>query len=176
MIDRIVVLVAAVLFSAAALSGDKTISPELKVDLDGLVESGVVQPVGGVSTAGQPDQAALEVFAKSGYTTVIDLRGAEENRGLDEPAVVESLGMRYVPFPITGVEAISFENAAKLDELIASSDGPVLVHCGSSNRVGALFALSKRLKGADPDDAMSYGVEAGLTSLAAPVQDLLDQE
>ncbi len=176
MIDRMVVLVAATLFSVAAFSGDKIISPDLKVDLDVIVDSGAVQPVGGVSAAGQPDPAALEVFAKSGYTTVIDLRGVQENRGFDEPAVVESLGMRYVPFPITGLEAISYENAVKLDELIATSDGPVLVHCGSSNRVGALFALSKRLKGADVDEAMSYGVEAGLTSLAAPVQDLLDQE
>ncbi len=176
MLYRLFVLVVAVLVSGAALSGETNINPDLKVNLDAIVEDGVVQPVDGVSAAGQPDQAALEVFAKSGYTTVIDLRGADENRGFDESSVVESLGMKYVLFPITGLEAISYQNAAQLDELIAASDGPVLVHCGSSNRVGALFALSKRMKGADADEAMSYGVEAGLTSLAVPVQGLLNQE
>ncbi len=167
---------AAALISSAAFSGDEPMTPTLKVDLGALVETGVVEPVDGISAAGQPDQAAFEVFANSGYTTVIDLRGEQENRGLDEPAIVESLGMKYVLFPITGHDAISFENAAKLDELIKGADGPVLVHCASSNRVGALLALSKSLAGADADEAMSYGVDGGLSSLTTTVQSLLDNK
>lgn len=176
MANKLIVLIVAALLSSAAFSGDELITPKLKVDLDELVDSGIVQPVDGISAAGQPDQAAFEVFANSGYTTVIDLRGEQENRGLDEPALVESLGMKYVLFPITGLEAISFENAAKLDELIKNADGPVLVHCGSSNRVGALLALSKSLEGADADEAMSYGVDGGLSSLAGTVQSLLENK
>ena len=176
MVNKLIVLCAAALFSSAAISGDTEIQSKLKVDLDAVVADGSVQPVDGISAAGQPDKAAFEVFANSGYTTVIDLRGEQETRGLDEPAVVESLGLTYVLFPITGLEAISFENAARLDELIESADGPVLVHCGSSNRVGALLALSKSLKGADADEAMEYGLEGGLSSLAGTVKTLLDEK
>ena len=174
--NRWIVFIAAALISSAAISGDEPMTPKLKVDLGELVAAGVVQPVDGISAAGQPDQAAFQIFADSGYTTVIDLRGEQENRGLDEPAVVESLGMKYVLFPITGPEAISFENAAKLDDLIKDSDGPVLVHCGSSNRVGALLALSKSLEGADADEAMTYGVDGGLSSLAGMVESLLQEK
>ena len=176
MVNKFIVAMTAVLFASVVFAGDTEINPKLKVDIGEIVQAGNVQPVDGISAAGQPDEAAFEVFASSGYTTVIDLRGEQENRGLDEPAVVESLGMKYVLFPITGLEAISFENAAKLDELIESADGPVLVHCGSSNRVGALLALSKSLKGADTDEAMAYGAEGGLSSLAGTVQTLLDNK
>ena len=176
MVNKFIGLVVVALFCGVAFAGGTEINPKLKVDLDEVVASGVAKPVNGISAAGQPDEAAFEVFANSGYTTVIDLRGEQENRGLDEPAVVEALGMKYVLFPITGLEAINFENAAKLDELIEGAEGPVLVHCGSSNRVGALLALSKSLEGADTNEAMSYGVEGGLTSLAGTVQSLLDEK
>ncbi len=165
---------AAALLSGAAFSADS--EAELKVDLRDVVASGVVEPVDGMSTAGQPDRAALKVFADSGYTTVIDLRAAAENRGLNEGAVVEELGMSYVTLPITGAGAINFENAAKLDALIDASSGPVLVHCGSSNRVGALLALGKSLEGAEDNAALAFGKEAGMTSLEGRVEEVLGGE
>jgi hypothetical protein len=54
----------------------------LKVDLDAVVESGTVKPVDGVTTAGQPDEAAFQVFADNGYVAVIDIRTAGEDRGI----------------------------------------------------------------------------------------------
>lgn len=135
--------------------------------------AGQVRPVDGVTSAGQPDEQALEVFADSGYAAVIDLRGPAESRGIDEATVVESLGMSYVPFPISGADAINFENAAKLTELIAEQDGPVLIHCGSGNRVGALLALSKALDGADDEQAIAAGREGGLTRLEPVVRERL---
>jgi len=147
----------------------------LKVDLAKVVELGTVSSVDGVTSAGQPDEAALEVFADAGYATVIDLRGADEDRGLQEAAVVEDLGMHYVELPITGPEAISYANARKLDELIGLSGGPVLVHCGSGNRVGALLALRAKLHGADDESALQLGREAGLTRLEEVVRERLSE-
>ena len=114
------------------------------------------------------------VFGNSGYTTVIDLRGEHENRGLDEPSIVEDLGMVYEHMPIVSAHDIGFESAAKLDRLIEESRGPVLVHCTSSNRVGALLALRKSLAGADNESAMKHGVDGGLTDLAGTVQEVLN--
>lgn len=175
MASRLLTAVMAALVCGAAFSEDKQIASSLKVNLYDVVDAGVVQPVNGITAAGQPDQAALEVFAGNGYSTVIDLRGEQEDRGLDEAAVVEALGMEYITFPITGLEAISFESAGKLDQLIASADGPVLVHCGSSNRVGALLALRKSLAGADDETSLAYGIEGGLTSLEGRVKEVLSE-
>jgi len=59
-------------------------------------------------------------------------------------------------FPIDKPEAINFDNARELSRLIAESEGPVLVHCGSSNEV-----------------ALEYGREAGMTRLEGRVKKVL---
>ena len=82
--------------------------------------------------------------------------------------------MYYVQLPIDDKSAISFENAKKLDELIGEHDGPVLVHCGSANRVGALLALRASLDGADDETAIEVGKEAGLTRLEGVVRETLE--
>jgi protein tyrosine phosphatase (PTP) superfamily phosphohydrolase (DUF442 family) len=75
---------------------------------------------GAVST-GQPDAAVLRRAADAGYVAVIDLRGKTENRGIDEQTEVEALGMSYLSLPIAGEGAISYENAAALDRLLAEN-------------------------------------------------------
>jgi len=135
--------------------------PPLKVDLNLVVADGSVTPSGGMTTSGQPDEAALRVFAGSGYAAVIDLRLPEEDRGIDEKAVVEDLGMNYVSLPI-GRDDLTFEKAAALDELLASYDDPVLLHCRSGGRVGALLALRASANGADDDAAIEAGRRGGL--------------
>ncbi len=147
----------------------------LKVDLQQVVELGTVSAVDGVTSAGQPDEAALEVFADAGYAAVIDLRGPEEDRGYDQETVIEELGMHYVLLPIVGPDAVNFENAAKLDELLAQFDAPVLVHCKSANRVGGLMALRASLNGADVEEAIEHGKDAGLTRLEPDVRERLTE-
>ena len=172
MLRSTIIFLAAVVISTATFAGDSSSVATMKVDLDEVIGSGTVTPVNGLSAAGQPNEAALAVFAKEGYTTVIDLRTKGEDRGMDEAAIVAGLGMEYVVLPI-GRDGITFENAKTLDEFIEAADGPVLLHCGSSNRVGALLALSKSLAGIDDDGALQYGQEGGLTSLENQVKRVL---
>ncbi|MGI9237720.1 MAG: hypothetical protein ACR2QZ_10010 [Woeseiaceae bacterium] len=160
------------LLSACVSEPEVVATSALKVDLNEVVAAGVVKPVGGMTAAGQPDEASLKVFADSGYAAVIDLRTAGEDRGIDEPAVVKRLGMKYVSLPI-GRNDIQFEKAEMLDELISRYDGPVLVHCGSSNRVGALLALRASLDGADDESAIATGRDGGLASLEGEVREVL---
>jgi len=128
----------------------------------------------GVTGTGQPDEAALENLQASDYAAVIDLRMPDENRGLaDERASVEGLGMSYIPLPINGGADITYENANALDDLIAQFDGPVLVHCGSGNRAGALLALRASINGADEETAVEAGIETGLTRLEDVVRQRL---
>ena len=160
---------------AVADQGDLAAVSSLKVDLDAVTELGVVNAVDGVSTAGQPDEGGFRVFAEMGYAAVIDLRTAGENRGLDEPAVVDALGMDYINLPV-GADGITFANAKALEEAIAGYDAPVLVHCGSANRVGALFALSEYSKSKDLEKALAAGRQAGLAGLESTVRKVLSEE
>ena len=148
----------------------------LKVDLGAVVRADAVEPVDGITSAGQPNEAAFTVFAEQGYATVIDLRAEDEDRGLDEAAVLEKLGMSYIKLPIADEESVSFDSARKLDQLIAESNGPVLVHCKSGNRVGALLALRESLGGADDAAALAYGKAGGMTRLEDHVKKVLSKD
>jgi uncharacterized protein (TIGR01244 family) len=164
------VVMLALAFGAVAQEADLASVTSLKVDLEQVVQLGTVSPVDGITAAGQPDKAAFEVFTDAGYATVIDIRGEDENRGFEEAAFVEELGMHYVAFPIDSEGDISFASARKLDELLQQYPGPVLVHCASGNRVGALLALRASLNGADDEEALALGREGGLTRLEGLVK------
>lgn len=123
----------------------------------------------------QPDRAVLEAAAAGGFAAVVDLRLPGEERGIDEAAVVEELGMRYVSLPIGPPEDVTWENASTLDDVLAGVDGPVLLHCASGNRVGALFALRASARGATPDEALAVGKEAGLTRYETAVRERLEE-
>ena len=144
--------------AACAVNNGPDSGPRTYVEIASVIESGHVQPVDGITAAGQPDMAALKVFADSGYVAIVDMRGPDEDRGMDdEKGVVEGLGLEYVAFPINSGDEISFDRARELDELIQTYDGPVLVHCGSSNRVGAMLALRHSLNGASDEEALQHG-------------------
>jgi uncharacterized protein (TIGR01244 family) len=166
-----------VLFGSIACAGgeDPAAVSSLKVDLGAVVESGAVSPVNGITSAGQPNAEAFKVFAESGYAAVIDIRTEGEDRGLDEPAVVESLGMKYIQLPVGGAD-ITIEKARELDQLLSQYDEPVLVHCGSANRVGALLALSVFDKTGDAELALETGRAGGMTRLEGKVKQVISGE
>jgi len=103
----------------------------------GLKDAG--QPLEGVATAGQPKGEHFERLAEAGYKTVVDMRAPEEDRGLDEPETVRRTGMEYVNIPV-GHEEIDDETFERFRDLMTDPERrPVLVHCSSANRVGALL-------------------------------------
>jgi len=127
-------------------------------------------------SAGQPDGEVLSTFAAAGYVAVVDLRTDKEDRGFDEPAAVMGLGMSYVSMPIDSEVDINFEKAAELDKILSGFNGPVLVHCGSGNRVGALFALREKARGATDEEAIAAGKVAGMTRLEPEVLKVLQAQ
>lgn len=123
----------------------------------------------GITAAGQPSAAALEAAAQAGYKSVIDLRPLTEDHGFDEKATVEGLGMSYVNLPVAGAAGVTYANASELDKLLATLPKPVLLHCASSNRVGAMLALRAKANGADAAAALDLGVANGLGASLKPV-------
>lgn len=123
---------------------------------------------------GQPGSQDYAAMRKEGYTTVIDLRLADEDGARSNQADAEGAGMSYVRIPVAGAEGLDRANVEAFARALADASGPVVVHCKSGNRVGAMFALKAHwLDGRSARDALEAGKEAGLTSLEETVAGLL---
>ena len=133
------------------------------------------EPLESVTTAAQPNVTALQALADSGYATIIDLRRPEEDRGFEEKIEVERLGMSYVSIPVDGAGGITYENAELLNQVLGRTEGPVLIHCGSGNRAGALLSLQQKLNGVDNETALAVGRAGSLTSLESVVIERLEE-
>ncbi|MDY6943447.1 MAG: protein tyrosine phosphatase family protein [Pseudomonadota bacterium] len=133
------------------------------------------QPETGILTGGQPTAEQLDQAQAAGYKTIVNLRPAAEMKEWNEAQKVEQLGMKYVLIPVAGGADLSDTNTQALDAVLANPDNyPVMVHCASGNRVGALFALrAARIQGKDAEEALKIGEAAGLTGLAPVVRELL---
>jgi len=132
-------------------------------------------PLDGHLTGGQPTAEQFETLAGLGYKTIINLRGVDEN-GSTDPALVESLGMTYVSIPISGAD-VGEENAHKLAEVLENAEYPVVTHCASGNRVGALYALKAfYVDGMSPEEALALGQAAGVTRLEPVIRQQLGLE
>jgi uncharacterized protein (TIGR01244 family) len=122
-------------------------------------------PIDGVAAAGQPDDRMLTELARAGYRTVLDLRAPDEPRGFDEAAAVARAGMQYVPLPVTQAtltDAVFDRFRAVMRD---PANRPILVHCASSNRVGALLMPYLMLdEHRSAADALTMARGAGLRS------------
>ena len=140
-------------------------NPISQQDLAALARSlrNGAMPLPNILTSGQPTGEALERLAAAGCRTVVDLRLPEEPRDCDEPAHVAALDMTYVNIPVSydGLGAPEFD---RLREVLAGAgDAPVLVHCASANRVGALlFPYLVLDAGRERDEAFDLACAVGL--------------
>ncbi len=120
-------------------------------------------PEPGLMAAGQPSGEQIQLLAEEGYRTIIDLRAPGEPRGVDEPAAARVNGMAYVNIPVT-TATLGHATLDLFFEAMAKAERPLLLHCGSSVRVGALYYAWLVLeKGVDPAKALQRARAAGLS-------------
>ncbi len=133
--------------------------------------------VAGVLTGGQPSPAQYDAMAKDGSKTVISLRTTEEPGASASALGVEALGMTYVSIPIDAPAGLTRENVQKFSDALSEAEGPVVVHCGSGNRVGAMYGLKALwIDGATPADALEIARSSGMTGLEPDVKQLMGIE
>ena len=119
-----------------------------------------------LATGGQPSDQAFSKLAANGFRSVLNLRTATEGVDLEkERALVEQAGMRYINIPVTG----SAPKAEQAEEFIRavrdSANHPMLIHCGSANRVGAFMMIYRVVEqGWDEAKAEEEAVRIGLRS------------
>lgn len=133
------------------------------------------RPAPHLLTGGQPNLENLEAAAKQGYALVINLRAPAE-MDWDEASAAHKLGLDYLNIPVASADDINRANAQALDAALrGAGDRPVLLHCASGNRAGALLALrAGLLQNASEEQALALGKSAGLTRLEGRVKQVLD--
>lgn len=133
-------------------------------------------PARGLCSGGRPRPEHLQAARDKGVRTVIDLCPPGEAADYDEAALVQALGMHYVNIPVAGPADLTRENAQKLAAAMheAGTGHPVLLHCASGNRAGALLALKARfVDGKSAAEALALGRAAGLRALEPVVAQLI---
>lgn len=141
----------------------------------GIPNASIPEP--GLLAAGQPTGEQVQLAAEEGYRTVIDLRTADEPRGYDEPGAAKANGLAYVNIPVTPA-TLDQATLDKFLETMRKAERPVLLHCATSNRVGALYYAWLVLeKGAKPAEALAKAKAAGLKNaeLTQKIQTLVSE-
>ena len=118
-----------------------------------------------VACAGATPIEALAVLRERGFNTIVNFRTpGEQGANIDESrAAAEAVGLNYVHLPFRTPTAEIAE--AFLETVAEPSNQPVYIHCGSANRVGAMW-LIKRVKqdGYSVEDATAEAEAIGLRS------------
>tara|TARA_Y100000782_G_scaffold112730_1_gene143657 strand:+ start:5374 stop:5892 length:519 start_codon:yes stop_codon:yes gene_type:complete len=167
--DKFIQLVLASMLSFSVLA-TQTITTELDIyNLKAQSEY--------VLTSGQPNQTDFAKLKELGVKNIINLRGDNETNWSEQDLVTE-LGMNYYHIPVQSKADITIENATKLQSLLNEhQQQTTLLHCASSNRVGALVALYNAITLKKPiDEAVEIGKQWGLKSLEGVVRSKVNEE
>lgn len=154
----------------------------IQQDLDGLPHQYflISSPIPAIKNAGlldgrtlvsgQPTDKQFAELKAIGFKTILNLRTPEEGSEA-EGNLVTDLGLNYVNVPIQATR-ITDEQIDLFSLTLTNDDNyPMLVHCGSANRVGGLILLHRVLKqNVEQDVAFS---EARRVGLRAPLEKLL---
>ena len=120
-----------------------------------------------IGCAGAVDPAAMSALRKEGFISVINLREATE-QGADidgSRAAAQKAGLKYIHLPFNAAKP----DAAVVQNFLAAvadkSNQPVFIHCGSANRVGAMWMIKRALQDGWPvEKAQAEGQAVGLTN------------
>jgi uncharacterized protein (TIGR01244 family) len=114
-----------------------------------------------IATAGLLGEGAIAELKSFGFATILDLRGPEEGTAV-ERAAAAAAGLRYLIIPYTAAvpsEAQIAEFGRVVDD---AGNRPLMIHCGSANRVGAMWALYRIKSGTPAQVAFSEGRAIGM--------------
>lgn len=131
-----------------------------------------VSPSAGVVAAGRLQPRDIVHLKNAGIEHVIDLTPGDETPDFDEATAVRSAGIGYSNLPVRGAEDLTRENVIAFDRMMRDANRPVLVHCASGNRVGAMAALRAAwVEGQTEQDAVAIGKAWGLKGLEPQVRE-----
>jgi len=114
-----------------------------------------------VATAGLLGPGGLEEARRLGFVLVIDWRTAAEGAASEARAAANA-GLRYLNLPVSTRAPTPAQVAAFARVIDDPRNLPVLVHCDTANRAGAMWALYLASKGSALEQALAAGRGVGL--------------
>lgn len=143
------VVAAAATATATAPSASPSAQEALAPATCGSIQQ--LHAIGGVLLAGQPSEADLKVAREDGIKTIVSLRKPAEVPW-DEGAAARGLGLEFHQVPFQSPEELTDKAFEELRALLRdTSKRPLLLHCGSANRVGAVWLAHRVL-----DDGVTF--------------------
>ena len=131
--------------------------------------SNVTRVDASVMCGGHTTPGAFPEIRKLGFKSIVNLRRASEP-GVDIPgarAAAAKHGLAYVHIPVDPSKPSTESVDAFLEAVTTASNQPVYIHCGSANRVAALWMIKRVVVDKwDVDRATEEAVAIGLTSPA----------
>ncbi len=135
-------------------------------------------PFDSVLSGGQPTVDQIKQAAETGFKTVINLRTENELPDPDQELTwVEGSGMKYIHIPVAVPEGFTPQKAKVFAGALSKPENyPLIVHCKSGERVGAMFALKAfHVDEKELEEALLIGERAGLIKLAPVVKQILER-
>ena len=127
-----------------------------------------------IANAGLLHAGGLEEAQALGFELVIDLRGSNEEGVKAEQKRAEAIGIAYLNIPIIS-QTLNWDLVDIYTTAVDNAKHyPILIHCVSSNRSGALWALYRARKGIPAIIAIEEGRAAGLAGAEGVVRKMLD--
>ncbi len=115
----------------------------------------------GVATSGRLRDGAVDALKQLGFAAVVDLRTPAEGTA-DERRRVRDAGLRYFNIPV-GRNGPGQSQLRQVKTLLADPGNyPVILHCGSGSRVGALWTLLRMDQGKSFEAAAAEGRAIGM--------------
>lgn len=129
----------------------------------------------GIVSAGRLAAGDIATLQAAGIRHVIDLTPDAETPDFDEATAVRDAGLAYANLPLAGASDLTRDNVQAFDTMMREAEHPLLVHCGSGNRVGAMAALRAGwIDGQPVEQAIATGRQWGLTGLEEEVRQLIE--
>jgi uncharacterized protein (TIGR01244 family) len=120
-----------------------------------------------IGCAGATDPSAMSALRNEGFVSVINLRVATE-QGADvdaSRAAAQAAGLKYIHLPFNAASPDAKVVESFLAAVADKSNQPVFIHCGSANRVGAVWMIKRALQDGWPiERARAEAETIGLTS------------
>ena len=155
-------LIAALCIAGCATQPATTVVPAV---------AAAVSPTPGIISAGRLVPADIDRLVGAGVRQIIDLTPDAETPEFDEASAARAAGIAYSNLPLRGGQDLTRANVIAFDKLLRAARHPVLVHCSSGNRVGAMAALRAAWVEAVPvEEAIAIGKMWGLKGLESDVR------
>ncbi len=114
-----------------------------------------------IGTAGLLLEGGVVEAKKLGFKTIVNLLTAKEGAELEREKAKE-VGINYINIPVS-TRAPTDEQVRAFAKIVENPDNyPILVHCETANRVGAMWALYRASKGVPAMIAVEEGRAIGL--------------